>query len=274
MINKILWDCHMHSSFSADSETPMEKMIEKSILLGLSGICFTEHYDPDYPVTPDHASFPLDFQSYRNTFSLLKESFSEQISLNFGIELGLQPHLKDQFHTLVTEYPFDFVIGSSHVVHRKDPYYPSYYAQRSEDESYREYFESIAENVHIFSDIDVYGHLDYVVRYGPNQNKYYSYSKYEDIIDEILKILVEKGIGMEVNTGGFHYGLGQPNPCTDIIKRYREFGGEIITIGADAHKPEFIGYDFNKAAAILQDCGFSYYTVFFNRKPHFLPLQK
>lgn len=272
MTNKILWDCHMHSSFSADSDTPMEQMIKKSIALGLSGICFTEHFDPDYPPTPDQASFPLDFASYQAAFSSLKEIYSNQISLHFGIELGLQPHLKESFDTLATEYPFDFIIGSSHVVHGKDPYYPSYYTQRSEETAYREYFESIIENLRVFSDFDVYGHLDYVVRYGPNQNKYYSYSNYKDIIDEIIKLLTEKGIGMEVNTGGFHYGLGQPNPCTDIIKRYRELGGEIITIGADAHKPEFIGYDFCKAAAILQDCGFSYYTVFDNRKPHFLPL--
>lgn len=272
MTDKILWDCHMHSSFSADSETPMEQMIKKGITLGLSGICFTEHFDPDYPPTPDHASFPLDLSSYWDTFSSLKNSYSKEISLHFGIELGLQPHLKKQFDALTAEYPFDFIIGSSHVVHGKDPYYSSYYAQRSEKAAYREYFESIAENLRIFSDIDVYGHLDYVVRYGPNQNKFYTYSDYQDIIDEILKLLVEKGIGMEVNTGGFHYGLGQPNPCTDIIKRYRQLGGEIITIGADAHKPEFIGYDFHKAAEILQNCGFSYYTVFYDRKPHFLSL--
>lgn len=272
MISKILWDCHMHSSFSADSETPMKQMIEKSMALGLSGICFTEHFDPDYPPTPDQAAFPLDFASYWDTFSSLKEAYAKQISLHFGIELGLQPHLKDQFHSIVTEYPFDFVIGSSHVVHGKDPYYSLYYEHRSEEEAYREYFESIAQNLRIISDIDVYGHLDYVVRYGPNQNKYYSFSNYQDIIDEILKLLIQKGIGIEMNTGGFHYGLGQPNPCTDILKRYRELGGEILTIGADAHKPEFIGYDFDKAAAILLNCGFSYYTVFANRKPHFLPL--
>lgn len=272
MSNTILWDCHMHSQFSADSETPMENMIEKSKTVGLTGICFTEHFDPDYPQTPDHASFPLDFSSYKQAFFHFKEKYSGQISLHFGIELGLQPHLKEKFHTLLSEYPFDFVIGSSHVVHGKDPYYPSYYTGRSEKECYREYFESILENLQVFSEMDVYGHLDYVVRYGPNQNKFYSYQIYQDIIDEILKSLIAKGIGIELNTGGFHYGLGEPNPCTDIIKRYHELGGEIITIGSDAHKPELIGYAFEKAADLLRSCGFSHYTVFSNRQPYFLPL--
>ena len=46
------------------------------------------------------------------------------------------------------------------------------------------------------------------------------------------------GKGIELNTGGFKYGLGHPNPCEDIIKRYKELGGEIITLGSDAHKCE------------------------------------
>lgn len=272
MPNKILWDCHMHSAFSADSETPMEQMIERSISLGLSGICMTEHFDPDYPPTPDNLVFSLDLASYRKVFLHLKEKYSDKISLHFGIELGLQPHLCERFSSILSQYPFDFVIGSSHVVHGQDPYYPRYFQGRPEKEGYREYFLSILENINSFSEIDSYGHLDYVVRYGPNKNKYYTYLSYKDIIDEILKKLVHKGIGIELNTGGYHYGLGEPNPCTDILKRYRELGGEIITIGADAHGPEKIGYGFDRAACLLKNCGYSYYTVFFSRTPQFIKL--
>ena len=75
-----------------------------------------------------------------------------------------------------------------------------------------------------------------------------------------------------MNTGGYHYGLGEPNPCTAIIRRYKELGGEIITIGADAHAPEKIGYDFVRAAQVLKECGFEYYTVFKERKPEFIRL--
>ena len=96
--------------------------------------------------------------------------------------------------------------------------------------------------------------------------------KSKEILDEILKRLVSKNIGLEVNTGGYHYGLGQPNPCACVIRRYKELGGEIITIGADAHSPEKIGYDFPKAASLLKECGFDYYTVFQDRKPQFLKL--
>ena len=263
MSNQILWDCHMHSSFSADSDTSMEDMIREAICRGLTGICFTEHLDPDYPPTPDNEIFELDLDGYRETLFRLREKYQKELQIHFGIELGLQPHLNSYFHKLLKTMPFDFVIGSSHIVHGYDPYYKEYFKGREESACYREYFESILENLHAFSEMDVYGHIDYIVRYGPNQNKYYTYERYQDILDEILRTVIARGRGIELNTGGFHYGLGEPNPCRAVIRRYRELGGEIITVGADAHGPEKIAYDFDKAAAILADCGFS--TILYSK---------
>ena len=269
MCQKILWDCHMHSSFSADSETPMEDMIQTAVDKGLTGICFTEHLDPDYPETPENLDFSLDIPAYRQRLFELADAFRDQISVNFGIELGLQPHLANSLNELLKTIPFDFVIGSSHVVHGYDPYYGVFFENREESACYREYFESILENLNAFSGMDVYGHIDYIVRYGPNQNREYSYERYQDILDEILRTVIDKNLGIELNTGGFHYGLGEPNPCRAVIRRYRELGGEIITIGADAHTPDKIAYAFDRAADVLRDCGFSYYTVFKNRQPVF-----
>ena len=272
MNNQILWDCHMHSSFSADSQAPMEDMIKAASECGLSGICFTEHLDPDYPETPDSIDFSLDIPAYRSKLLSLKEKYRGRLDIRFGIELGLQPHLEADFRKLLLEVPFDFVIGSSHVVHGYDPYYPEYFEGRRESAAYMEYFESVLENTACFSEMDVYGHIDYVVRYGPNKNREYSYGRYQDILDEILRTLISKGVGIELNTGGYHYGLGEPNPCTAIICRYRQLGGEIITIGADAHTPDKIAYSFDKASAVLKECGFEYYTVFRERKPEFIRL--
>lgn len=266
----MLWDTHMHSAFSGDSDTEPELMVQSAINRHLDGICFTDHFDYDYPNEPDE--FLLDFPAYRHKISELQEKYAKTLPIHFGVELGLQPHLSDMHQKLVQKYPFDFIIGSSHVVHGMDPYYPGFFDHRKEEEGYLEYFESVLENINAFSDFDVYGHIDYVVRYGPNQNKYYSYQKYSDIIDEILKKLISLGKGIELNTGGFKYGLGHPNPCEDILKRYHELGGEILTLGADAHKPEHVAYDFDKIPDILRACGFSYYTVFKERKPVFLPI--
>ena len=95
MKNSILWDCHMHSSFSADSDTGMENMIKGAISRGLEGVCFTEHLDPDYPPTPDQQIFHLDLDAYARRLSFLREKYKDSIMINFGIEYGLQPHLKE-----------------------------------------------------------------------------------------------------------------------------------------------------------------------------------
>ena len=127
MSNQILWDCHMHSSFSADSDTPMEDMIQDAIRRGLHGVCFTEHLDPDYPPTPDNETFELDLSAYQENLFMLRDKYPSKLDVRFGIELGLQPHLEHSFKELLESVPFDFVIGSSHVVHGQDPYYREFF---------------------------------------------------------------------------------------------------------------------------------------------------
>ena len=95
---------------------------------------------------------------------------------------------------------------------------------------------------------------------------------YMDLFDEILKELITRGKGIEVNTAGLSYGLSHPHPAIPIIQRYRDLGGEILTIGSDAHKKENVGYAFAQIPDLLRACGFHYYCVFQNRKPEFLPL--
>lgn len=266
----MLWDAHMHCCFSGDSEAEPVDMINSSIKKGLAGICFTDHLDYDYKEEP--GLFDLDLESYFNRITQLQNEYEALLPINFGIELGLQPSVVKRNLAVTQKYPFDFVIGSSHVVHGIDPYYDSFYNGKTEDEAYLEYFESILENIATAADFDVYGHIDYVVRYGPNKNKFYSYSKFADVIDEILRQLILKGKGIELNTAGFKYGLGHPNPTEEILTRYRQLGGEIITVGADGHKPEHVAYDFEKVPQILKECGFDYYTVFKQRKPTFIKL--
>ncbi len=266
-------DFHLHTSFSSDSDTPMQDMIERGISLGLSAMCFTEHMDMDFPKDPRNEwDFEVDTDSYYQSLCKLQQEYKNKLQVLFGVELGLQPQLAERCHAYANQYPFDFIIGSSHIVDGMDPYFPIYYEGRSEYDAYRTYFEDELDHIKHFDCFDVYGHLDYVVRYGPNKNQFYSYQKFSDILDEILRALIERGKGIEINTGGFRHNLGHPNPTEDIIKRYHELGGEIITIGSDAHTPEYIAHEFKKAASILQECGFQYYTFFMKRNPEFVKL--
>ena len=132
--------------------------------------------------------------------------------------------------------------------------------------------EEMKKNIELFSDFDSLGHLDYIVRYGPNKNRDYSYKEYRECLDPVLKLLVDKGIALEVNSAGYRKGLGEPNPCKDVVKRYRELGGEIVTIGSDAHNVSSLTSGFDLVEALLLECGFSHHAVFVGRKPVFYPL--
>ena len=161
------------------------------------------------------------------------------------------------------------MIGSVHLIHGQDPYYRTFFEGRSDEEAYQEAFQVTIENLKKVNSFDSLGHLDYVVRYGTHQAEEYSYKKYAEEIDEILEILIAQGKGLEMNMAGMKYGLGFPNPHPDVIRRYKELGGEIVTIGADAHRPEHIAFDYEQAREILISCGFSYYAEFKGRKPIF-----
>jgi histidinol-phosphatase (PHP family) len=263
-------DYHMHTSFSLDSEADPESMIQGAIEKGLKRICITDHEDKDYIYEGEEFTFPV--EQYFQRLQELKARYQDQIEVCIGVEIGLQPYLGEYYHTYVKEHPFDFVIGSVHLIGGKDPYEPEFFEGRSDAEAYRETLVETLQDIQMIPDFDVLGHLDYVVRYGKHQDEEYSYHAFADEIDAILRYLIEHGKGLELNTAGLKYGLPFAHPHTDVLKRYRELGGEIITIGSDAHKPEHIAYDFSKVKGILVDCGFGFYTEFSDRKPVFRQL--
>ena len=273
-------DMHMHTWFSTDSEACPCDMADEAVRKGLKTICFTDHFDKDDLECGEEGIFDVD--AYFVEMQKLQEEYAGKLNIRIGIELGLRTYLKDYYEELTKKYPFDFVIGSVHNVPYKkdaegnilytDPAAEKLFTDRTDKKAYRLMMETTLENVRTSDCFQTLGHLDYVVRYGKSREKEYSYTDYADIIDEILKLLIEKEKGLEVNSAGLKYGLPFAHPHPDVLKRYRELGGEIITIGADAHKPEHIAYDFAKAEEILKSCGFKYYTEFFEQKPVFKQL--
>lgn len=270
--NNNLSDFHIHSYFSSDSKAEPEDIIKTAIRLGLKRICFTDHNDYDYPLENGNVVFQLDFDSYVAHIAQLRDKYSGKIDIYIGVEQGLQKHLCRRIDEYDKDGLLDFIIGSSHLVYGQDPYYKEYWDNHSVNDSILNYFQSIADNINSCHNYDVYGHLDYIIRYAPNQDKDYNWKAYFDIIDDILKSLINNGKGIEINTAGLKYGLNEPNPCHGIVKRYKELGGEIITTGSDAHLPEHIAYDFNIISDYLTSAGFKYYTIFSKRKPEFIHL--
>ena len=275
----ILADCHMHSHHSGDSDASMESMIEAAIGAGLDTIAFTEHQDFCYANSPEGAedvvtptSFMLNADSYLYELLNMREKYRDKIRIEFGLEIGLQENCVKDNLIFARAHEYDYIIGSQHLVGGQDPYYESFYEGKDEKEVFRQYLTETLTNIKKFHNFDCLGHMDYIVRYFPSGNREYSYSEYGDIIDEILKLLVRYNIALEINTAGLRKQLGFPNPHPDVLRRYRELGGTLVTAGSDSHKAYSIGYAFDTAGQILKECGFTHYVYFEKREPRFVKL--
>ncbi len=263
-------DIHVHSSYSTDSDAPMEEVVISAIELGLDYLCFTDHIDYDFPY--DDVSFEFDIPDYLKSIQELKDRYGNKIRILAGVELGMQLHLGPRYRQLLKDYPFDFAIGSQHLVSGKDPFYPETFEGKTDASVYRSYFEELLADIRAFHEFDTLGHLDYIVRYGQTRSRTYSYRQYADVIDEILKLMVRYNLAIEINTAGLRKQLGFPNPHPDILRRYREMGGTLVTMGSDAHRPHALGFAFDTAKDILRNCGFTHTVYYEKRKPVFVKL--
>lgn len=295
----IRYDSHMHSSFSEDSDTPMRDMVRQAKALGLSGVIFTEHVDLDYPKR--YGTFTADIDQEEQMVRELREEFPSLsgeagFRIGYGIECGMQRGLADRYSRIVSSHPFDLVIASQHLVGRDDPYFPESWKGHSPGEYIALYYEQMYANLSEMDDWDTLAHMDYIIRYIPDGpcagngddsagkapddrgkfqmacGLYDSMMENREIIDAILELVIREHKCLEVNTAGYKYGLGQPNPSPSILRRYLELGGRRITIGADAHAPEHIAFAFEEARQLLLSLGFRTYNVFEKRKSREVPL--
>lgn len=276
----ILYDMHLHSDFSSDSTTPVGKQIESARQTGLHGICLTDHMDYDFPeeeidftLSPDEIPFEFNLPDY---FSQLKKIRQENpdFTVLTGVECGLQTTTSVlKKNTVLSQMEeFDFIIGSLHLVNKKDPYYPSFWNNRDPKEAIRQYLDQLYENITAFHHFDSLGHLDYIVRYAPVSFSYEP-SVFQEQIDAILAFLIRHDIALEFNTSGYKK-TAHGNPHEDILRRYKDLGGTAITIGSDAHSPEYVAYHFHQAESLLTACGFKEYYTFSKHIPVSHPLDK
>lgn len=268
----ILADTHTHTTFSSDGHGEPEAMIASAVSRGLSVYCITDHMDWLYPM--DQTKFIFDPKEYFAKLTKLREKWSDRIDLRIGIELGLRDEadvaeaVRKYYEELLRSYPFDYVIGSTHCVCHIDPYYPSYWENRTGTEGMLQYLESELWNMEHCDGFQVCGHLDYLLRYVP-KNRRVNKAKLGDAVDAILLTLIRRDIGLEINTGSLRRNYPETNPSAAIAARYYELGGRLITVGSDAHYPEHVAADFDRAEAMLMSIGFREYAVFSGRKPSF-----
>lgn len=259
-----MYDFHMHSHFSEDCSIPMEDMVKGAIEKGLKTICFTDHIDYDYP--DDDFTFGIDLDEYDLTIKALQEKYANHIRILKGIEIGVQPHVLHRYETLMDEVDFDFIICSMHATDKKGLHDGDFFAGKTSDEAYEIYYEELLYCVKNFKRFNVLGHLDLVKRYTINNE---AQNPFHEVISEIFKEIIPAGQGIEINTSGKRYGMDHAMPSQDILKLYKDHGGEIITLGSDAHRPEDLGFDFKDSLQLLDSIGFKYVTTFEKQEPTF-----
>lgn len=273
-------DYHVHTEFSDDSQYPFEQVVRDAITKGLDEICFTEHVDygvkfdidevEDIAYRGEPRNTPLsnaNYPVYFETYNKMKQKYADKISLKFGLEFGMQSHTIERYEKLFKRYPFDFIILSIHQVGDEEYWtgeIQKKYSQKKYNEQYYKEFLYLVQNYHNYS---VLGHLDYIVRYDPNG--VYPFEKLKPIISEILKTVIKDGKGIEVNTSSHRYGLTDTTPSREILKLYKELGGEIITIGSDSHKPEHLGAYIDESKELLRELGYTRYCTFDKMQPVF-----
>lgn len=263
-----MFDFHMHSDFSADCEVSMEDMVIGAIQKGLSVICFTEHVDYEYP--DDSIHFDVDFQQYNQELDRLRNKYNGIIQIRKGVEIGVQPHILHKYDKLMDEEAFDFVICSMHTTDKKSLHYKEIFEGRTVEEAFKLYYDEYLTCIKQFKKFNVLGHVDLIKRYTDTPAN----SLFHDELKAIFNELIPYGKGIEVNTSGVRYGLSHALPSKDVLKLYKECGGEIITLGSDAHRVSELSFQFKESLELLQSVGFDYITTFCKQKPIFHPIEK
>ncbi len=266
-----LFDSHIHSENSPDGSHSVMCICEKAAELGMKGVAITDHFDLN-----DLKEYGYLARIEQSVFDIQKAQavLGKNLMISLGVELGQPAYDPKIAGDILEQYPFDFVLCSLHaMLGNEDFYFWDYSASDINiGETVRAYFAEMLDIVK-WGNFDAIGHFNYLVRYVWGRHRIpINFEDYNEVIDPILKLLAETGKGMEINTSGLRSGMGQTMPNLPILKRFRELGGEIVTIGSDAHLADDVGAGGGFAMDILKQAGFTHYTYFRERKPHMISL--
>ncbi len=265
-----MFDYHLHTTYSPDGKMTIDEACTTALRMGLKYIAITDHID-FFPDDPTGEWILSDIPGYMNAIEQAKSIYRD-LDIARGLEVGYTPESFGTAAKMVMATNPDFVIGSAHLINGFDPYWPLYFENKTKDEAYREYLLYLYNGIRPLSSIcHVIGHLDYVVRRAPYEDTKMRHIDYQNILDDVLNSIISLGMGIEINTYGYRTGP-EPMPNYSIISRYRQLGGEILTIGSDAHDTSHVGHGISDAVMLAKEAGFRFITVFHQGKPEFLPI--
>lgn len=270
MVYKRVLDMHVHTDNSPDGNHSAIFMCEQAELKGLRGVAFTDHCEVDAYKRDGYEKSM--FQAFFEV-SKAKSVFAGQLLVMRGIELGQAIYDIPLAEKILSKYEYDVVIGSLHNLKDMDDFYCIDYNKYDANELLDRYFNDLYELTK-WNGFDILAHLTYPLRYIVGEHGIeVDMKKYSDIIDEILKLLAQNGKALEINSSGLRQKINELLPNESIIKRFKELGGEYITVGSDAHYAHDIGANLFDALSTARACGFKEVTLFQNRFPVSVPIE-
>lgn len=277
-------DYHVHTDFSPDSQYRMEDAVRDAIQMGIDELCFTDHVDygvqtdwddgtevvyrSGLPDDPD--SMPMknvNYPKYTAEIARLREKYAGQVAIKLGLEFGIQTTTVEDYRRLFQRYPFDFIILSIHQADNLEFWNQDYMKGKTQREYNFGYYREMLDVVRQYREYSVLGHMDMVSRY--DKNGIFPVREVEPLIAEILQTVIADGKGIEVNTSSHRYGLPDLTPCREILRLYRELGGEILTLGSDTHRKEHLGAYMDETRKELKTMGFRSFCTYERMKPIF-----
>lgn len=263
-----LLDCHLHTAdFSCDSKETLQAYIARARELGLHAICTTEHVDFD---PQDYCYGYYDYARHQEQRACVRAQPVDGLNVLVGVEVEYQKQFEAQVREFLSGAEYDFVVGSVHFAQGRSIFERSFF-DAPECERYPAYLDEVlhAAQSGLY---DVIGHLDIVKRYGVRHYGPFDPARYADVIDAILRACVDTGTGIEINTSGWRGPPQEPFPTLPVLRRYHELGGEVLTVGSDAHAAGDLARHIPDAIALAQAAGFRAITLFVDRKPTWLPI--
>lgn len=263
-------DYHTHTKYSFDGSCELSALLAAAVAGGVDYLAVTEHFDvPE----ANGASAKADF--YARAAAVCAEllpqaAFCPSVKAAFGIELGQPLWAKEMTVGLMKDFNFDVVLGSQHGINGLEDFYIADFAREDADALFTAYFDTVYDLV-TWNEFDVLAHMTYPARYFFRDNgRMPDLAPYADRIDAILKTLIANGRAIEVNLSGLATKMNATMPDEAILGRYKELGGEMITLGSDDHDANAIRTLPEKGLELAYAAGFRHFTVYEKRVPRLI----
>ena len=259
-------DMHTHTRYSFDSETDPIQLIQNAINNDIKVLAITDHYDTDN----DDFQFGSFFQieERKEEMLSLKKKFSDKIKILHAIELG-QPFLRRELSdNIIKQGDFDYVLGSVHNLKGMPDFYYFDYSKMNNEMINKFLYNTFTSEIELtkIPYVNTIAHITYPLKYLYRTGKEVDLSNFNDILIELFKSMIKNNKILEVNTASMRKGTNFLMPEVNLIKLYKECGGELVTVGSDAHFAEHVGCEIEYVYNILKDLGFKYISFCENKE--------